>query len=334
MQNIPIVSADSLPSNHPVAKLKAMLDKVKEEPVESAPDIKTKTASTTSTAHSNKKDDVDELTTALTSLSIKPAATQIYPRTHLFGIPQELQDQIFEEVFNSGQISGADNLKPLLTCRHVYHAYHKQAWDFTVFLLIGFDFDELARIFSDAPDSIKTRKVSTIGVTAAQVQPLIQFVHELPSMHVLYIAYDGLDPGDVESKPETWYDALWRSGAFVVAEKADDVVASNDIFHDGLGTAIAKHGMIMNMTNVFSSLKIVARGDKDDEDGCEHWVVRMKVSGEIVEHKMWSDGLPVQDVYEKASASQSFVIMPNIFGMMPPSVRKALQGVLSEDIDA
>lgn len=176
MQNISIVSADTLPSDHPAAKLKAMLDNVKVEPIESVPDIKTKTTSTTSTTSSDKKDAVDGLTTAMMELSIKPATLQIYPRTHLFGIPQELQDQIFDWVYDYPTRSGASNLEPLLTCRHVYHIAHEKAWASTIFELDAFNSDQLVRVLTAIPAGLESRKIFELDVTAAQIKTLIKFI--------------------------------------------------------------------------------------------------------------------------------------------------------------
>lgn len=68
--------------------------------------------------------------------TIATAGPHECPRLHLLGLPQELRDLAYEQVFHcSSELTNSRALEPLLVCHQLYHEAHDIAWSNTTFNL-------------------------------------------------------------------------------------------------------------------------------------------------------------------------------------------------------
>lgn len=117
----------------------------------------------------------------IASVDSQAPTPQMYPRTHLLGIPQELQDLIFDEVFDAGvNITGAAKLKPLLTCRHIYNIANVKAWKNSRFVVKGLTEDRVTELKSSIPASIRARKILGMTIRRSQMIWFAQLSKHLP----------------------------------------------------------------------------------------------------------------------------------------------------------
>lgn len=226
-----------------------------------------------STNDSDDKTGTDEQTPPQpTALTVQPSVSQVYSRIHLFGIPQELQDQIFDEVFDNlvKHVLGAKSLEPLLTCRHVYHIANKKAWAGAAFSLAHMIDGKLSQLKSEIPPSISHRHAHILIVSREQLLAIHENHTLLPQFK--FINVTGPAPIKFYDIPEVrrWHRALIISAA--LHRTAPITTFPPEIFSEAMALSIG----------VESALQL--RKDLRDGDKSTVTKVRHQKMGEWSEH--------------------------------------------------
>lgn len=151
-------------------------------------------------------------------LEIQPPALQEYPRTHLLGIPQELQDLIFDEAFDSGvKIAGAAKLRPLLTYRHIYHIANDKAWAGCGFNIKGLTDERVAELKMSIPSSVRARNIRGMSIPRSQMVLFARLFPHLPRAKSLIVTIHDDDIQDQnlfhadDDESERWWKCLLLS---------------------------------------------------------------------------------------------------------------------------
>lgn len=142
--------------------------------------------------------------------TVQPAEPHVHPRTHLFGIPQELQDQIFDEVFNNSvpRSVGAQWLRPLLTCRHIYHIANKKAWAGAVFSTANLTVEKLLQLKSDIPSVVSLRKAYILVISRDQLPIICTSYKLLPHFRMVNVASPSTSAQKKGNEVHEWHKAL------------------------------------------------------------------------------------------------------------------------------
>lgn len=147
---------------------------------------------------------------APTRSTAHPSVPQVYPRTHLLGVPQELQDLIFDEVFNKvgSDLIGAKWLAPLLTCRHVYHIANQKAWAGATFSLSYMSEQKLSQLKSKIPPSVGLRHTNILSVNRGQLMDVHGSHTLLPHFEIVNVTSPASAASNEEDEAREWYSAL------------------------------------------------------------------------------------------------------------------------------
>ena len=126
--------------------------------------------------------------TAMSNIVVGDPVITTYPQAHLFGLPQELRDIIFDELFPNNGLEGAAYLAPLLTSRRFYLEAVDIAWKYATFDLTKVS-DERLRDICAAPQP--TRKPLRLKIGCKQLKALKHtpkpFPKQLPQARVIYL---------------------------------------------------------------------------------------------------------------------------------------------------
>lgn len=204
---------------------------------------------------------------------------QIYPRTHLFGIPQELQDMVINEIWNDdAKNAGACSLQPLLTCRHFYHIANKQAWANTSFDLRSLSKEKLKLLLISIPSGVASRMIFSIIATAPQTITIGYNAEKLPNINRIMMTDFESDDMHVAEKSAVWFKAMMAS--LQLREKVRCFMATAAAFEGQMSKAVRAHTVLLVAHALLKGAETVGTFCKQKTmQAPEHYLVQYEVRG-------------------------------------------------------
>lgn len=219
-------------------------------------------------------------------VTIDPPKPQMYPRTHFFGIPQELQDLIVDEVWrHDTPNSGASSLLPLLTCRHFYHLANEKAWART-----SFDIRSLSdKTLSDSLQrSLVLRRAHSVTIEALQMGQLTLNARRLPHIGTLMLTDFDIENTYTAGKAWDWLMAIMRLG--LLGTKVDRIMASAAVFEDKMAQALfTRIRQVNSMSRVDGDGPdeiMVMNRMKQTAQMAERYLITVVILGKVVRHEI------------------------------------------------
>lgn len=264
-------------------------------------------------SHDNDSSDLSATTPPM-AIEVGLPLPQVYPRTHLLDIPQELQDLIMDEVFqNDPDLIDAQALRPLLTCRHIYHIANVKAWTHCGFVIGGLTEAKVAQLKASIPTSIRKRKVRDLTISRSQLLLFSKLEEHLPRVKFIFVLTKQDDSiGETmfdrnETADDRWFRTVLLSTA--LTPMCDMVFLPRDAFKKEVVKAVVDRSVALALaraTGMINSDVATAVISHAQVEGCPEAYMVTMIGGDLDLHDtrnfaVWSAGPPYKKPVERQS---------------------------------
>ena len=208
------------------------------------------------------------------STTIGLPAPRLYSRLHLFGLPQELRDLIYVEVFDC-ELVGAEHLRPLLVCRQFYAEAEELAWKNAIFDPRQLSKDHVEGLRSTISPKVAARKVLGLEVDGNQLLSLKQAKLVLPETRLFRVS----TPRVRKSGKECWYSAFVCLAAF--QSRCDSFLTPSSAFTNEIIDMAEVTNLLFRMAPILSPLV-----DLDPSDTPITEVTHIKLDNDLEFYKV------------------------------------------------